>query len=149
MSARLLAVAGCAASAVLAAVPAPADAELWKGKTTQGRPASVRTGADTIVNRVRIRWKARCQGSTRTGQTVFTPPLDSAGARAFADAGTSRFNLGGGVRSRDTVSVNGTLGDDGRWRGRFRMRSVLRRNGEVVDRCGVGPIRWRARPVRQ
>jgi hypothetical protein len=147
VSAKLLAAAACVALAALVAVPAQADAKLWKGKTTQGRPASVRTGADGIVNRVRIRWKARCQGSTRTGQTVFTPPLDSAAADAFADAGTSRFNLGGGVRSRDTVSVRGTLGDDGRWRGSFRLRSVLRRDGEVVDRCRVGPIRWRARPA--
>ncbi len=147
MSAKLLAAAACVALAALVAVPAQADAKLWKGKTTQGRPASVRTGADGIVNRVRIRWKARCQGSTRTGQTVFTPPLDSAAADAFADAGTSRFNLGGGVRSRDTVSVRGTFGDDGRWRGSFRLRSVLRRDGEVVDRCRVGPIRWRASPA--
>jgi hypothetical protein len=147
MSAKLMAAAACAASTALLAVPAQAGAKLWKGQTTQGRLASVRTGGDAIVNRVRIRWKARCQGSTRTGQTVFVPPLDSATAQAFADAGTSRFNLGGGLRSRDTVSVRGTLGDDGRWRGRFRLRSVLRRDSDVVDRCRVGPIRWRARPV--
>jgi hypothetical protein len=147
MSARRLAAAACAAASALVALPAHAEATLWKGETSQGRLASVRTGTDGIVNRVRIRWKARCQGSTRTGQTVFAPPLDNAAAREFTDAGTSRFNLGGGVRSRDTVSVRGTLGDDGRWRGRFRLRSVLRRNGEVVDRCRVGPIRWRARPV--
>jgi hypothetical protein len=147
MSARLLAAAACAASMALVAVPAQADAKLWNGKTTQGRVASVRTGADGIVNRVKIRWKARCDGSTRTGKTVFVPPLDSAGAQAFADAGTSRFNLGGGLRSRDTVSVRGTLGDNDRWRGTFGLRSVLRRDGDVVDRCRVGPIRWRARPV--
>lgn len=146
MSAKLSAAAVCLALAALA-VPAQADAKLWKGKTTQGRLASVRTGADEVVNRVRIRWKARCRGSTRTGQTVFVPPLDSAAADAFSDAGTSRFGLGGGVRSRDTVSVRGTLGGDGRWRGTFRLRSVLRRDGEVVDRCRVGRIRWRARPA--
>ena len=147
MSTRVFAAAACAALAAVVAVPAQADAKLWKGKTTQGRLASVRTGADDIVNRVKIRWKASCKGSTRTGKTVFVPPLDSAGAQAFADAGTSRFDLGGGLRSRDTVSVRGTLRADGRWRGTFRLRSVLRRDGEVVDRCRVGPIRWRARPV--
>jgi len=99
------------------------------------------------VNRARIRWKATCRNSTRTGQTVFTPPLDSAGTREFADAGTSRFHLGGGVRSRDTVSVRGVLTERGRWRGSFRLRSTLRRNGRVIDRCRIGSLRWRARPA--
>jgi hypothetical protein len=147
MFAKLLAAAVFAASSALLAAPAHVDAKLWKGQTTQGRLASVRTGGDGIVNRVRIRWKATCEGSTRTGQTLFVPPLDSAAAQAFADAGTSRANLGGGVRSRDTLSVRGTLGANGRWRGTFRLRSVLRRDGDVVDRCRVGPVRWRARPV--
>jgi hypothetical protein len=143
MASRLLA----AAFVALLVAPAPAAADRWKGRTSQGRLVTVRTGDDGVVNRVRIRWKTTCQGSTRTGQTVFVPPLDSAGTTSFADAGTSRFNLGGGVRSRDTVSVRGTLGGRGRWRGTFRLRSVLRRDGEVVDRCRVGRIRWRARPV--
>ena len=147
MPSRWLAAVAFAASTAFLAAPAQADATLWKGQTSQGRLASARTGTDEIVNRVRIRWKARCRDSTRTGQTVFVPPLDSATATEFGDAGTSRSNLGGGVRSRDTVSVQGTLGGDGRWRGRYKLRSVLRRDGEVVDRCRVGPVRWRARPV--
>jgi hypothetical protein len=140
--------AACAAAvAILVAAPAQADAKLWKGKTKQGRLASVRTGGDGVVNRVRIRWKATCKGSTRTGQTVFAPPLDSAGTSSFADAGTSRFNLGGGVRSRDTVSVAGTLSARGRWHGTFEMRSVLRRRGKVFDRCRVRSETWSARPA--
>jgi hypothetical protein len=135
------------AAAALLITSADADADTWRGKTSQGRTATVRTGADGVVNRARISWKARCRGSTRTGKTVFVPPLDSPGTTSFADAGTSRSNLGGGVRSRDTVSVIGTLGSRGRWRGTFRLRSVLRRGGETVDRCRVGPIRWRARPA--
>jgi hypothetical protein len=137
----------CVVLAALLAVPAVASAARWKGKTDQGRVVTVRTGADGVVNRVFVRWKARCREVTRTGRTVFRVPLDQAGTTAFADAGTSRSSLGGGVRSRDTVSVRGSLGGDGRWRGTFRFRSVLRKDGRVVDRCRVREIGWRARPA--
>jgi hypothetical protein len=134
-------------SVALLAVPSVASAARWKGKTGQGRVVTVRTGDDGVVNRVLVRWKARCRGVTRTGRTVFTPPLDEASSASFTDGGTSRSNLGGGVRSRDTVRVSGSLGGDGRWRGTFRLRSVLRKDGNVIDRCRVRQVSWRARPV--
>jgi hypothetical protein len=105
-----------------------------------------RVGGGLAAQLVDVAATARL-GADQAGPAQDAQVVAHEGLAAFADAGTSRFNLGGGLRSRDTVSVRGTLGDDGRWRGRFRLRSVLRRDGDVVDRCRVGPIRWRARPV--
>ena len=47
--------------AVVLAAPAAADAKTWRGKTKQGRAVTVRTGADDLVNRVRVSWRAPCK----------------------------------------------------------------------------------------
>ena len=50
----------CAAAVALLVVPTAADAAKWRGKTRQGRLAVVVTGSDGLVNKVRIRYRARC-----------------------------------------------------------------------------------------
>src|SRR5215213_2937696 len=88
---------------LLAAVPAIAEAKTYKGKTSQGRVATVRTGADGVVNRARLSWRAPCGQNIRyTGATVFRPPLDVATGGSFQDGGTYRVRIKGGFRARIT-----------------------------------------------
>jgi hypothetical protein len=146
MRSKLVAAAICAALAALLTAPAQADAAYWKGKTRQGRTVTVRTGADGLVTKVRIWWRARCNPGSLTGGTAFARPIDRLQPTAFEDGGTSQSRVEGGFRSTDTAFVQGRLRANGRrWSGTFHLRAVIRRRGRVVDRCRTGTVRWSAR----
>jgi hypothetical protein len=134
-------------SIAMAALPAVADARTWRGETEQGRSVSVRTGADGVVSRVRISWRAPCRSGRYVSRTLFRAPLDTAEASVFEDRGTYRSNVPGGYRARHTVFVHGTLGADDRWTGSFRVRTRVTRRGRFVDRCRLKGLRWEARPA--
>jgi hypothetical protein len=139
---RTLALAiGCA---VVLAAPAAADAKTWRGKTKQGREVSVRTGADDLVDQVRVSWRAPCKKGNYVSRTLFEPPLDVSETDVFEHSGTYRKRLPDGYRARNTVFVRGTLGADDHWRGTFRVRTRVTRHGEVVDRCRLKGVRWTA-----
>ena len=144
---RRLSAIGCAAAVALLLVPTAADAAKWRGKTRQGRLAAVWTGADGLVSKVRIRYRARCgDRKTLTSGVVFLPPLDTSTATAFADAGNFRFRLPNGERARARTRVDGGLRTSGRWTGNFRIRVRIARNGRFVTNCRSGRIGWKARP---
>jgi hypothetical protein len=132
------------ACAAVLAVPATADAKTWRGKTKQGRAVSVRTGADDLVNQVRVSWRAPCRKGHYVSRTLFLPPLDVSRTDAFEDAGVVRKRIEGGYRARHTVFVRGTLGADDRWTGTFRVRTRVTRDGRVVDNCRLKRVRWSA-----
>ena len=91
----------CAAAAALLLVPTAADAAKWRGKTKQGRLAVVVTGADGLVSKVRIRYRASCgDNKTLSSGVVFRPPFDVSTTTAFADGGPFIFELPGGERGR-------------------------------------------------
>jgi hypothetical protein len=131
-------------AAVLAS-PAAADAKTWRGKTEQGRAVSVQTGADDLVNQVRVGWRAPCRKGHYVSRTLFTGPLDVSEPDRFEHAGSYRSRLKNGYRARHTVYVRGRLGAGGRWRGVFRVRTRVRRDGRVVDSCRLGRVRWSAK----
>jgi hypothetical protein len=142
---RTLALAlGCA---VVLAAPAAADARTWRGKTKQGRAVSVRTGTDDLVIRVRVSWRAPCKKGHYMSRTLFRPPLDVSETDEFEHAGTYRKRLPAGYRARHTVFVRGTLRDDDRWTGVFRVRTRVSRHGRVVDSCRLRRVRWSAGAV--
>ena len=132
-----------ACAAVLAA-PAQADAKTWRGKTKQGRAVSVRTGADDLVNQVRVGWRAPCRKGHYVSRTLFLPPLDVSEPDVFEHAGSYRTRLKDGYRARHTVRVRGTLGAGDRWTGTFRVTTRVRRGGQVIDRCRLQRVRWSA-----
>jgi len=137
----------CAAAVALLIVPAVADAARWRGKTRQGRLALVVTGADGLVNKVRIRYRATCSDRKQlTSGVLFLPPLESSTSSAFTDGGTFRFRLPGRERARARVVVDGGLRRSGRWTGNFRIRVRVTRNGRFVATCRTGRIGWRASP---
>src|SRR5690348_5293153 len=77
---------------VVSAVPAVANAKTYKGKTSQGRTATVTTGADGVVTRARVAWSVPCKRGGRFHTTTsFTALLDAAIADMVRDAGTYRI----------------------------------------------------------
>lgn len=138
----------CAALAALLLVPTAADAAKWRGKTRQGRLAQVVTGADGLVTKVRIRYRARCGDDKMLNSGVkFLAPLDTSSATAFKDGGRFDFNLPNGERARARTSVAGGLRTSGRWTGNFRIRVRITRKGRFVTNCRSGLVGWRASPV--
>jgi hypothetical protein len=142
---RSLALATVCAAVLVA--PAAADARTWRGTTKQGRAVSVTTGADGLVNQVRLNWRAPCRKGRYVSRTVFLPPFDVSQANVFEDAGTYRSRVPGGYRARHRVFVRGALGADDRWRGVFRVRTRVLREGRLVDRCRLERLRWSAGPA--
>lgn len=132
------------ACAALLVAPAATDAKTWRGKTKQGRLVSVRTGADDLVNRVRVGWRAPCKKGHYVSRTLFPPPFDVSETDAFEDAGAYTTTTQDGYRARHRVFVRGTLGAGDRWSGTFRVRTRVWRNGRVVDSCRLGRVRWSA-----
>ena len=143
---RFLALA--AASAALLLAPAVAEAATWRGKTRQGQPVSVRTGADGVVNRARIEFKARCNdGKGFERGVVFLPPLDATATNAFQDEGVIKWTFTKSrERAKGRTSIDGGLRSSGRWTGNFRLRVKIRKNGRVIATCRTGRVGWRASP---
>src|ERR1044072_7033663 len=102
-----------AAAALLAlALPATADAKTFRGKTSQGRSASVTTGADGVPTRVRISYRAKCgDGHNVTGITQFEPPFDAVNATSITDGGTEtvKSTTRQGESARITSKLTGTV----------------------------------------
>jgi hypothetical protein len=135
----------CATAVTLLLVPTAADAARWRGKTRQGRLALVVTGSDGLVNKVRIRYRARCGDRKQlTSGVIFLPAFDSSTTTAFEDSGTFRFRLPDRERARATTTVEGGLRRSGRWTGNFRIRVRITRRGRFVTTCRTGRIGWRA-----
>jgi hypothetical protein len=130
--------------AVVLAAPTAADAKTWRGKTEQGRAVAVRTGADDLVNRVRVSWRAPCKKGHYVSRTLFPPPFDVSETDEFEDAGTSTADTPDGYRVRHRVSVRGRLGAHDRWTGTFSVRTRVRRDGRLVDTCRLERVRWSA-----
>jgi hypothetical protein len=147
MRGRLIAGA-CAAATGLLLAPV-ADAATWRGKTRQGRLAEVTTGADGLVTKVRIKYRARCgDGKGYRAGVAFLPPLDASTTTAFHDGGVIKWTFKkSGERARGTTSVDGGLRSSGRWTGNFRLRVKIRKNGRLVATCRTGRIGWKASPV--
>ncbi len=146
MRARLGA-AACTVATTLLVVPA-ADAATWRGKTKQGRSVLVVTGADGLVSKVRIRYRARCSdGKGYTAGVAFRPPLDESTTSAFADEGVIKWRIEGGERAKGRTAIRGGLRNSGRWTGRFRIRVRITKNGRYVATCRTGRIGWKASPV--
>jgi hypothetical protein len=145
---RRLSAVVCAVVIATLLVPPAADAAKWRGKTRQGRLAVVWTGADRVVRKVRIRYRASCGDRTRlTSGVVFEAPLDTATASAFADGGTFEFRLPNGERAHARTHVDGGLRTSGRWTGNFRIRVRITRDGRFVTNCRSGRVGWKASPV--
>jgi len=128
------------------AAPSIASAELYKGRTSQDRRAVVRAERQGPPATVKIRWQAPCARPRFIfrSETGFRRPFDSVSGDSIEDTGTYRERLSG---TRATISVRlvARRTAKGKWRGTFRARVVVRRNGRVIDRCRMArATRWGA-----
>jgi hypothetical protein len=137
---------------VLAAAAAPAEAKVFRGRTSTGRAASVVIGSDGLLRNARINWRSRCRFGKVADKTSFVRPHDSSTIDAFADAGTYR-RRDGRYRLRFSTRIAGTRVFDParpareRWHGTFRMTVLVTRRGRYVDTCRLPKLRWSARLV--
>jgi len=147
---RLIALAALS-TMMFAATAAGAEAKVFRGKTNQGRPASVVIGTDGLLRNARVNWRARCRTGGRVREkTSFMRPHDQSTPDAFFDAGTYRGRTPDGYRLRFTGSIRGQriVDDRGeRWRGTFRMKVLVTKRGRYVDTCRSGRLRFTLRPA--
>src|SRR5688572_10861412 len=132
-----------------ATAAASAEAKVFRGKTSQGRAASVVMGSDNLLRTVKVSWRARCRFGRAREKTPFIRPHDESTPDAFFDAGVYRARDDDGYRLRFTVSVRGTrIADERgeRWRGTFRGKILVTRRGNYVDTCRSGRVRFTVRP---
>ena len=133
-----------AAVSTLLIAAAPAHAKSFRGKTNQGRAASLMTGADGVPTRVRVSWRAPCKqpGYRATGGTRFTAPYTSVSADVVTDTNkTYRVKVKGGLRGRITTNLVVNRSGD-RWVGTLAVRELFARKGRVIDVCEVKRIRF-------
>jgi hypothetical protein len=136
------------AAAAVAALPATAQADIsFPGGTGQGFGLKLVAEDNGIVKRVAIGWRASCRrpGYRITESTTFRTPLELASARSLRDGGSYTKAGGHGYRLTVHPRISGRKVGPRRWAGRFRATVVVRRGGEVRDRCSVRGVRWRAR----
>src|SRR3954453_3691027 len=97
-----------AALSTLLVAAAPAEAKTFRGKTNQGRSASLVTGADGVPTSVDVRWIASCRkpGRRTTGGTGAPPPFTEVGPDIVRDGPkTYRTRLRDGSRARITATL--------------------------------------------
>jgi hypothetical protein len=140
-------VTAAAALSALLITAGPADAKTFRGKTNQGRSASLVTGADGVPTRVRVSWRAPCKqpGYRATGGTRFTAPFSVVNADTVQDINkTYRVRLRGGLRGRITTNlVVNRSGDT--WVGTLGIRELFARRGRVIDVCEVKRVKFTLR----
>ncbi len=131
-----------------------AEAKSFRGETSQGRLATVVTGADGLVTRIRISYSAPCRaGRAYRFPNVFRfePPFKTATADDVRDTVTVRSRLRGGGRNRQTTTIVARRTVDAagaeRWSGTFKTRAVLTRGGKRLDVCELKRVTWTAAAV--
>lgn len=129
------------------AAPAAAEAKNYKGKTSQGREVKLRTGADGVVSRVALGYRAPCGDGYRFNEhTTFRPAFDAATTDTVQDTGTYRVRYRGGLRARITPTLAGQRDPaTDRWSGTLAVKIMVTRKGKVIDQCELKRLTWTAR----
>jgi hypothetical protein len=139
--------------AALLALPAAAQAESFRGKTSQRRMASLVVGDDGFVTRIRISYSAPCTDPRYRFPNVLRiePPFDAATKATVTEKVVLRDRLEGGGHSRQTATITAerSVDADGvvSWSGRFKTRAVLTKNGKRLDVCALKRVTWSATAV--
>ena len=141
--------------ALLLALPAAAQADSFRGKTSQRRMASVLVGDDGFVSRIRISYSAPCTDPRYRYPNVLRiePPFDEATTGAVTEEVLLRDRLDGGGRSRQTATITAKRSVDAAgvvsWSGTFKTRAVLTKNGRRLDVCELKRVTWSATLVSE
>jgi hypothetical protein len=129
-------------AALLASVAftAPADAAVFRGSTTQGEQATIRTDAAGVPTRFWLKkYRAPCErgGRFRDRGAGAIPPLDLARADKLVDKGPEYRADDGAFRFSILTEVTAKLARADRWTGRFKSRVEVRKHGKRVNTCRV------------
>ena len=137
----------------LLAVGGVAEAKSFRGKTSQKRMASLLTGKDGLVTRIRISYSAPCSDPRYRFPNVLRieAPFRTSTPDRMNETVTLRDRLRGGGRSRQTATVTGrravdTAGVES-WSGTFKTRVVLTKGGKRLDTCELKRVTWTAAPT--
>jgi hypothetical protein len=122
-----------------------AQAASFKGETSQKRRATVVTGPDGLVTRIRISYSAPCMDPRYRFPNVFRfqAPFKVSTLDTVSESVRISARLRGGGRNRQTATVTARFAD-GAWRGTFKTRAVLTRKGKRLDRCELKRVKWSA-----
>jgi len=127
---------------LLAGLPALAEAAIFRGETSQGRDAVLKTNADKLPYRLNISFRAPCSDDKRLkAGTFFRSPFDRRTRRRIRDTGEYTFDLGD-EQIDAQVSMRGHKVSRSKWRGRFEGDFVVRRNGNKVATCHTSVVHW-------
>ena len=128
--------------AILAVVPALAQAAKFTGETSQGRDVVLKTNAEKLPYRLNIGFRAPCSDDKRLkAGTFFRAPFDRRTKRRIRDNGEYTFDLGDETIDAQ-VSMRGHKVSRSKWRGRFEGDFVVRRNGNKVATCHTSVVHW-------
>jgi hypothetical protein len=141
---RMVAVSLCAWLALVGT----AGATGLRGRTSQRLAASLVTGADGLVTRVRIAYDAPCANRRYRFPNTFR--FESPFRRSTVDDVTETVRIAtrlrGGGRNRQTASFTAHRTVDAAgvqtWSGTFRTRSILTRRGKRLDTCELKRVTW-------
>jgi hypothetical protein len=129
---------------LLVAAPAVADAAIFRGETSQGRGAVLKTTAKGRPYRVKVSFRAPCTDHKRLkAGTFFRSPFDRRSRTRVRDEGRYTFRLGE-ERIRAKVSMRGHRVSPTKWRGRYEGHFVVRRDGQKVATCATPLVHWQA-----
>jgi hypothetical protein len=130
-----------------------AQAESFRGRTSQKRLASMLVGEDGLVDRIRISYSAPCTDPRYRFANVLRlePPFRTSTEDRVRQTVTLRERLSGGGRSRQTATVTARRSVDAAgeatWRGTFKTRAVLTKGGKRLDTCELKRVTWSVSPT--
>jgi hypothetical protein len=129
-----------ASSAVLLVVPAAAGADVYEGKTSQGKRAEMRTDPSGVPKEIEFSsYRAPCSPGANfyeSENSYFRRPFDRVSSERLFDRGRSHFRdgrLGGPVRA----TVRAKRVSPTRWTGRTRVKVKVRSEGDPILRCAT------------
>ena len=132
---------------------AVAEAKSFRGQTSQKRMASMLTGKDGLVKRIRISYSAPCSDPRYRFPNVLRiePPFRTSTEDEVTQTVTLRDRLSGGGRSRQTATVTARravdAGGEESWSGTFKTRAVLTKRGKRLDTCELKHVTWSVTPT--
>jgi hypothetical protein len=131
------------ALAVTAVAPASANAGVYTGTSSQSLPVKLTTRANGRPRVFQFAWTANCQmGVIRSATRAY--PGSQTSYRRFTASGRYVVTQPGGIRATVTGTARGRRVSAHQWRGSYTLSAVVRRNGQVIDRCRLGRTGWRA-----
>jgi hypothetical protein len=139
--------------ALLLVFTGAAEAESFRGTTSQKRFATVVVGKDGLITRIRISYSAPCSDPKVRFPNVLRiePPFITSTADDLDETVTLSDRLSGGGRSRQTATVTAHRSVDAAgeesWNGTFKTKAVLTRGGKRVDTCQLKRVTWVATPT--